>query len=567
MALQNFQLLSLGNVLEKKLSIPSYQREYAWEKGEYEDLWNDLTDTIDSEPQYKHFLGQVVTHSKDGVLTIIDGQQRITTCSILLSCLIHVYSDLYDDLADQASKEAKKMSRNINKYEDKIGIQSEESFLNQNPNLSQNEADNEFYIKALLRDDSLKKKQLKKSQEKMRKATNYFYEKIKGLLKDQTFDEKKEIIETYAETLLNRFQLMYIEATELDEAFTIFETLNARGKDLASADLLKNHLFTTGRDPEASNVKWNKILDTLEDVDMTKYIRAFWNSRHDFIREKVLYKTISSFVRNKKESKDFLDELGDYCSVYHDLVKPDSAIYFQNQLLVEALKGLSTLNASTFYPIVLSMVSRKENGAPVFSETDIAKVVKKIESYVFRNAVICGQTANTTETFFAEIARNIYGEELATVDEIIDKVKEKMVDDSAFQVDFEGYVCSSGNKERIRYIFRKIHKFLSPADEININTSEVHIEHIMPEDKAQWPEISDEDHEEYLWRLGNLCLLSGPINISISNKPFSEKKMEAYAVSKIDPNKDLLKFNEWNKDSIIQRQKDLYSYAAQIWSK
>ena len=248
-------------------------------------------------------------------------------------------------------------------------------------------------------------------------------------------------------------------------------------------------------------------------------------------------------------------------------MKPDSAIYFQNQLLVEALKGLNTLNASTFYPIVLSMASRKENGVPVFSEADIAKVVKKIESYVFRNAVICGQTANTTEILFAEIARNIYGEELATVDEIIDKVKEKMVDDSAFQTDFETYVCSSGNKERIRYIFRKIHKLLSPADEININNSEVHIEHIMPEDKGQWPEISDEDHEEYLWRLGNLCLLSGPINIAISNKPFSEKKAEAYAISKIEPNKDLMKYSVWNKDSIIQRQKDLYLYAAQIWSK
>ena len=129
-------------MLEKKLSIPSFQREYAWEKGECEDLWNDLVDTIDSEPQYKHFLGQIVTYSKDGTLTIIDGQQRITTCSILLSCLIHAYSDLYDSLPDQTTKDAKKMSRKINGYEDKIGIQSEESFLNQNPNLSQNDSDN-----------------------------------------------------------------------------------------------------------------------------------------------------------------------------------------------------------------------------------------------------------------------------------------------------------------------------------------------------------------------------------------------------------------------------------------
>lgn len=566
MALQNFQLISLGSVLEKKLQIPEYQREYAWDKGEVEDLWEDLEDTFNSEKSYKHFLGQVVVHSRPDSLTIIDGQQRITTCAILMSCFVYSYKELYDSIIDKGTKEAQLIYRKIIEFENKIGIVSyEENYLNQKPNLMQNESDNEFFIKVLMHTDIIKKKQTKKSQERMRKACNYFSDSIKNLLKDKDFDSKKELIEDFSDTLINRFQLMYIEATELDEAFTIFETLNARGKDLASADLLKNHLFTTGKDVETSNHKWNKILDTLDELDMTKFIRSYWNSRNDFIREKVLYKTIAAFVRNKKQSKDFLDELGDCCPVYHDLAKPDVPQFLQDANLIESLKGLNTLQASSFYPILLAMSSRKDEGNPVFTEKDMAKVARTIESYVFRNAAICGQTANTTELYFAAIAKDIYNEELTSLDEICDRIKDRMVSDEEFKNSFLDY--STKNKERIRYIFRKIHNFIDPSNELNLNSSEVHIEHIMPEDNAMWPEISDEDHDEYLWHLGNLCLLSGAFNISISNKPFNDKKNEAYSQSKIEPNNKLVDYDVWNVNSIKDRQEKLFDYALLIWPR
>lgn len=86
----------------------------------------------------------------------------------------------------------------------------------------------------------------------------------------------------------------------------------------------------------------------------------------------------------------------------------------------------------------------------------------------------------------------------------------------------------------------------------------------MPEDDKQW-NVSKEDHETYLWRLGNLALLSGPINISISNKPFDQKK-SGYQSSKIEPNKDIAQYNSWDANTIIDRQKRLVAYALAIWS-
>ena len=101
--------------------------------------------------------------------------------------------------------------------------------------------------------------------------------------------------------------------------------------------------------------------------------------------------------------------------------------------------------------------------------------------------------------------------------------------------------------------------------EINIDTSEVHIEHIMPVNASQW-DVDSETHEMYLWRLGNLMLLSGPINSYISNKPFALKKT-GYLESKIEPNKTVAYNDVWGIEEIQARQIALCDYALRIWSK
>lgn len=101
--------------------------------------------------------------------------------------------------------------------------------------------------------------------------------------------------------------------------------------------------------------------------------------------------------------------------------------------------------------------------------------------------------------------------------------------------------------------------------EIELDSSKVHVEHIMPADASQW-DVDEETHETYLWRLGNLMLLSGSINISISNKPFAEKKGR-YADSKIEPNKEVSEVDQWGMAEIEERQKKLCALALQIWKK
>ena len=102
---------------------------------------------------------------------------------------------------------------------------------------------------------------------------------------------------------------MYIEATKLEEAFIIFETLNARGKDLETADLLKNFVFSKSKDVDDTQKKWNSIVDNLDKIDTTNYIRHYWNSSHKFIRKNDLYREIVKFIKTPADVSAFLDSL------------------------------------------------------------------------------------------------------------------------------------------------------------------------------------------------------------------------------------------------------------------
>ena len=230
-------------------------------------------------------------------------------------------------------------------------------------------------------------------------------------------------------------------------------------------------------------------------------------------------------------------------------------------MLQAFLKALKILKASSFYPVILAMIQEPH----VFNETHICQVVQAIETYVFRNFTICGKVANKSEVFFANIAKEIYDGALDTAGSIVDRIKTEMVGDKEFEDLFAIWTGSNSTKEAIRYILRKIHKHIDNVHEINIDNTEVHIEHIMPEDNTQW-QMPEDIHEVYLWRLGNLALLSGPVNISISNKPYAVKKTH-YTDSKIEPNKELATHTAWTSAEIEARQKQFAGYALKIWAK
>ncbi|MCR4960567.1 MAG: DUF262 domain-containing HNH endonuclease family protein [Lachnospiraceae bacterium] len=551
------------NVLEyfqnQSYYIPSHQREYSWGEEELEDLWLDIKSMLNASDGQTHFFGQIVIYTDtdtQGIQKkyIIDGQQRSLTSVILARA---IYYSLNELIGDTDHSDASNIMQEINNIF--VGNTRRQTF-----SIHAGEANDRYFEDNILRSfPAESRKENIKSNELIRKAFWYYvgklHETIAGAI---SLDEKVNIIANIYDSFAVKFYVMYVESTELAEAYVIFETLNARGKDLETSDLLKNYIFSKSNNISQAQLRWKNMSTQLGKADATKYIRHFWNSRNTFTRDKALYREISHTITTPTKCGELLSDLEHCSALYHDMNYPDDVSELTNPDLISCLIALKMLKATTFYPVFLAMYQRPE----FFDESSMATVAQVIEKYVFRNFTICGNTANSTETFFAEIAKTIFDGTYNTVNLITDAISTKIVDEEIFKASFEDWSGNNSQKEIIRYIFRKIHYYIDPESEINVNNMEVHVEHIMPQDLANWGEKYKDLQETHLWRLGNLCLLKGKFNISISNKPFVDKK-EVYSNSKIEPNPMISEYAVWDASSIEKRQKSLYEYAKNIWNK
>lgn len=561
MALSKHDIYSMDVFLRNSIyHIPTYQREYSWEDDELDDFWRDLEVTVDEPEDIDHFFGQVVVHNdQDKIKYIIDGQQRTTTSLIFLRTIQLMFHKVYQDsgntIPDATFNEitiSKSYLGDTTKPHLVLGELADQQFFLDNIISSKAEPN------LLIKKTSIKKK----SQQNLHNAYVFFYKKLNDLIAPIVpIEEKHEILEKYYDTFINRFRVLYVEATRMEEAFVIFETLNARGKELEASDLLKTYIFSRSKPDEINKaqVRWTNMISTLDGADPTKYIRCYWNSSSQkLVREKELYRRVVADITNPVQSRDFLEDIEKYSQVYHDMVNPSDNVSFSDPAIVTCLKNLSILKASTFYSLVMAMLRRTNP----FDEKTVLHVLEKIETLYFRNNTICRNTANELEVFFSGLAYKVYSEQLDSEDEIVSAIEAKMVPDNVFREAFE--VWQSKTKETIRYILYKIHlEIADNTTQVTTNNSVVHIEHIMPCKYEKW-NVTEAMHEEYLWRLGNLALMNGKLNTKVSNDTFENKK-SIYKDSPILPNPDVYNYEVWDEKAIEDRQRRLAAYAMNIW--
>jgi uncharacterized protein with ParB-like and HNH nuclease domain len=553
MTIKDYDFLTIGSFLKKNTYfIPDYQREYSWENSQVEDFWMDLKNIKDTRDEEEHFFGQIVVQndSEDGDKKyIIDGQQRTTTSLIFLSAIREICIkmskenenfDAQDILDDIRTDYIGKWSKRDDRLKFKV--------LNN---------DGEFF-KNCIQLRNLKKYDTKpssKAQKRVLNAFNFLSKQIEDEIKDLNSDEQFEILDCYFDLFINKFKVMYVETTSLEEAFIIFESLNAKGKGLETSDLLKNHIFKTSKGQiDFVKKKWQKMIDNLDEGDTTKFIRYYWNSKEKFTRTQTLYKAMKSKVNTETQSSEMILELEKLSLVYNTISQKNGASIFSDKNLLETINNLKELGASSFYPVVLAMSNKN------WEEKDMFIVIKEIEKLIFRNIIIAKNVANKYEIIFAEIAHRI-SEKNIGAKEVTDKIQKEKISDEEFSNYFTN--ISSTNKPVIRYIFKQINKLYTSNETIISDSESVHIEHILPESKGKWL-ISDEDHEKYIYKLGNLTLLGKDYNRSISNKIFDEKKKE-YKKSEIHITKKLTEYEKWGIEEIQIRQNELAKDSLKIW--
>lgn len=552
MGIKNFSFKSVGEYLSATYFIPDYQREYSWELAELEDFWQDLTRVVDEDLDL-HFFGQIVVHDSmdDNKKYIIDGQQRTCTLVIFLSVLRDRLKEINKDNIYEVAE---------NLYEDirikHIGRWTEKKNELQ---LHVNNVDQSFFENYIQKGKHDFTSTGKPSEKRIKDAYDYFVKKIDLDEKDKDIDDILQIYDSYYKKIINSFRILYFESDDLNEAFIIFETLNARGKELETSDLLKNHIIKISdayHDKVVSN--WDEMRSNLGKIDATKYIRHFYNSFNEFVREKDLYRKLKDLIKTPKKANDFSKELSVFSKIYTSLSIPSEDTIFKDQLLVKSIKALNIMGASSFYPIILAMFKKEK-----YSEEDIGKVAEKIEVLVFRNFVIAGKVANTFEIGFSEIALKISNGEIDDINQIVRTISNVIIDDQQFKLFFA--TCSVKKKPVIRYIFKELIQNENDEVKINEDTNSVHIEHILPQSIGEW-EIDPEKHKEYLWRLGNLTLLGKEYNEKILNRKFEVKKT-MYKDSKISHNHSIAEYVIWDIKSIDKRQAQLAALAINRWKK
>ncbi len=546
MGMLNSTLLKLGSFLGNgKLYIPEYQRGYSWEEMQLDDFWIDLVQIYEENTRDEHFLGQVVIHKnkEDSKRYIIDGQQRISTAIILLDILRTKFKEIADS---KNNNDANDDAEDINtRYIGRVSETKKEQYL------SMGGVDKEFFIKYIqargpinYNDKKFEKKRLKPSNYNIFYASKFFEDKISKFITKKTPNEYIELNKLY-QCLINQFILMTVETDDINEAYIIFESLNARGKALETADLLKNHILRKAHnDLSSATETWNTIIDNLDNIDPTKFIRYYWNSTKKFAREKDLFKSLRKDISSQSDVNTLLSNLRSLSKVCAAILHPDDNKEFDLTELNERLLEMQKLDASSYIPIIFAL--RLQN----YSEEDINEVLKAIETLIVRNFVVSGLVANKYELEFAQIAKSISDKtwppnsdssssKMPTKDDILKKLYSLMVSDEEFINNFR--IFNSKKNAVIRYLLRKINNFDINETKIVDDSNRVHVEHILPKKiNDEWINFNDEDHETYLWRLGNLTLLGQEYNNRAKNKGFDKKK-EIYKKSEIKMTRDLIK--------------------------
>ncbi len=549
----------IGKSQEKQFVIPIYQRVYSWGKEHCEQLWDDIIKTGGNDQIEGHFIGSIV-FVHDGIYTtnhnellIIDGQQRLTTITLL-------FIALRDHLSEEVEI-LEKFSRK--KIQNRYLINSDEKG-DKKFKLILSEPDRDTLLSLIDKDrrkpsePSLKiMENFKLFEEWIRKNTDKLETIFKGL-------EKLMVVEISLERGKDNPQL-------------IFESMNSTGKDLTQTDLIRNYILM-GLEPEKQEIFYKKYWRAMEEdfkqneTLFDRFVRHYLTIKtRDIPNINKVYEAFKRYQQERGiETEVLLQDLQKYCGFFCQIVfKKEADIAFKKEddkNLNKALSFLVDLEMDVIYPLLLELYSDYSDG--VLSKEDFIPIIYLIESYICRRAV-CGLGTNSLNKVFPFVTKKI------NKDQYLESIKvhfgyltekQRFPNNDEFKEHF--ITIDFYRFKKKKYFFERLEKF---DTEEPVDTKECTIEHIMPQTLTEeWERDLGENfqaiHDKYLHTIGNLTLTG--YNEKYSNKPFQEKRdMEkGFKQSPLRLNQSLRGLEVFGEEQIKKRANDLADWALKIWT-
>ncbi|HCE2597613.1 TPA: DUF262 domain-containing protein [Vibrio parahaemolyticus] len=539
--------------------IPIYQRQYSWTQDQCEQLWKDIVRAGTTNLE-AHFIGSVVyverglySHSDVPQLLVIDGQQRLTSTTLLIAALV---SELNARSADNTSVIEGTNAKKLKKYY-----------------LCNDAEDGDLYYKLLLTkaDDkelrAIVDGEAKHDEDATSRVTQnykFFKEKLSRLSNEQV-----------SEIYLGLQKLLIVDIAldrERDNPQLIFESLNSTGLDLSQADLIRNFVLM-GLEPKQQNTLYERYWFPMEsDFGNGEYSWLFNQFMRDYLTLKTnkpprindVYEAFKKYVSSSHlDIEDVVADVRKHAQFYIAF----SLEQEKEQKLLEAFQDLNAYKVDVSYPLILELYH--DYDSQILTLNEFIECVRLIESYVFRRYV-CDIPTNSLNKTFASFARSI------RKSSYLESFKAELISLSSyrrFPSDSELNRCLQHkdmyNVRSRAYWLRRLENYDKKE---RISVENYTIEHVLPQNKnlsTKWQLALGDDwqsiQEEYVHTIGNLTLTG--YNSELSDRFFTEKRdMEGgFASSPLTLNQSLRDHDTWNKESIQARSRLLADKMQTVW--
>ncbi|MEI7452512.1 MAG: DUF262 and DUF1524 domain-containing protein [Candidatus Falkowbacteria bacterium] len=528
--------------------IPIYQRTYSWGISHCHQLWEDILKVIRNDIS-AHFIGSIV-YVSDGLYTVaetpsylvIDGQQRLTTLSLLFLAMKKVLSTKNDFTVNERQISTQFL---INEFAPE----------NKKNKLCLTQSDKVVFEKIL------NNQRLDEGDTKSKVWQNYdfFLEQINksNINIDDLYGGIRRLI--IVNIILDRNN---------DNPQLIFESLNSTGLDLSQSDLIRNYILM-GLESDLQNQIYNSYWLPMEKIfkqsqnekKFDYFMRAYLTLKMKAIPKlEEVYATFKQYSY-KKDIEEITSDVFKFFEYYSNIelnCEPDKDIK-------KIFTDIQTLRVDVSHPFLLCVYNDYKDN--IINKDEFTQILKLIESYVFRRAVCGVPTSSLNKTFaslYSEITKENYVESLQAVLMLKDSYRRFPKD-----IEFKNEII---NKD-IYHFRSSLYLLFKIENKLNHNRTELDIkrlsiEHIMPQELTRiWIDDLGDDfkrvHEQYLHKLGNLTLTG--FNQEMSNKSFKEKKRDGFENSGVFMNKELLELDKWDEEKIVKRAEKLSNLITSIW--
>ncbi len=547
--------------------VPRFQHPYSWDASNVEDFWEDV---VESGSDY--FIGSMVIFSDGDASGLVDGQQRLTTVTMMLAAIRNELLEL--GAADEAAGIQTLIERKDSKGKLRFVLQTESSY----PFLQaaiQSEPGKAVPVSAAKAEE----RDLERAFKYITKQTRSAIDSAKAS-KVQPGSSWQKRARSALESLRDKLYgltLVLVEVGNEDDATTIFQTLNSRGKDLETADLVKAHLLQMLKAPNSdldqARDQWDAIRRSFDEsaapINMNRFLLHTWLSREEYVGEKDLFRRIKKKIRGNN-AQEYLANLGSDGERYRSIQQPSFRTWKKPQRRVESsLRALSLFRLQQPLPFVLSILREYDQGAIRLKL--LLRGLQGVERFHFLSTAVTNQpSSGGISRMYALAAREVMrgktpGDKADAVDRLLSKLRDRLPTSAEFEAAFIELRSSRVYPQQtplVRYVLENLLVAVpGPTETRPVDLSQLTVEHLAPQGGKHASALAPSE----VARIGNLILVTQDLNDTLADKGFSDKQKILSGVEGVEG--EILGASRWDSKAIMERSRRLAKRAYDdVWN-